>query len=136
MKTIEQLYRFCLLVFSHLFVMLFRPGDRNGSLQHSSQAATCYYQFNHSKVEAIPLSALPKNTTNKFARFFLFVLTRCCRLCVCHTTPTQKLFCLLVFHQAGPLQRVDCLATSWKIISQIVFYTISSMLNDKQRSYE
>jgi len=30
-------------------------------------AATCYYQFNHSKVEAIPLSALPKDTTNELA---------------------------------------------------------------------
>jgi len=29
----------------------------------SSQAATFYYQYNHSKVEAIPLSALPKDTT-------------------------------------------------------------------------
>jgi len=30
-------------------------------------------------------------------------------LCVCHTTPTQKLFCLHVFRQAGPPQLVDCL---------------------------
>jgi len=29
----------------------------------SGQAATCYYQSNQSKVEAIPLSALPKDTT-------------------------------------------------------------------------
>jgi len=28
----------------------------------ASQAVTCYYQSNHSKVEAIPLSALPKDT--------------------------------------------------------------------------
>jgi len=28
-------------------------------------------------------------------------------LCVCHTTPTQKLFC-------GPPQRVDCLAPKWE----------------------
>jgi len=33
----------------------------------SSQAATCYYQSNHSKVEAIPLSSLPKDTTSKLA---------------------------------------------------------------------
>jgi len=35
----------------------------------SSQAATCYCQSTvvHSKVEAIPLSALPKNTTSKLA---------------------------------------------------------------------
>jgi len=31
----------------------------------SRQAATCYYQFNHSKLEAIPLSAMPKDTTNE-----------------------------------------------------------------------
>jgi len=31
-------------------------------------------------------------------------------LCVCHTTPTQKLFRLDVFRQAGPPQQVDCLA--------------------------
>jgi len=36
-------------------------------------------------------------------------------LCVCHTTPTQKLFCLHVFCQAGPPQRVDCLAPRWEI---------------------
>jgi len=36
--------------------------------------------------------------------------TRCCMLCVCHTTPTLKLFCLHVFRQAGSPQRVDCLA--------------------------
>jgi len=28
-------------------------------------------------------------------------------LCVCHTTPTQKLYCLHVFRQAEPPQRVD-----------------------------
>jgi len=37
---------------------------------------------------------------------------RCCTmLCVCHTTPKQKLFCLHVFRQAGSPQRVNCLAT-------------------------
>jgi len=30
------------------------------------------------------------------------------------TTPTQKLHCLHVFRQAGPLQRVDCLAPKWE----------------------
>jgi len=29
-----------------------------------------YYQFNHSKVEAIPLNALPKDTTSELAGFF------------------------------------------------------------------
>jgi len=33
----------------------------------SSQAVTCYYQSNHSKVEAIPLSALLKDTTSELA---------------------------------------------------------------------
>jgi len=35
-------------------------------------------------------------------------------LCICHTTPTQKLFCLHVFRQIGPPQRVDCLAPKWE----------------------
>jgi len=35
-------------------------------------------------------------------------------LCVCHTTPTEKLLCLHVFRQAGPSQRVDCLAPKWE----------------------
>jgi len=30
-----------------------------------SQAATCYYQSNHSKIEAISFSALPKDTTSE-----------------------------------------------------------------------
>jgi len=31
-------------------------------------------------------------------------------LCVCHTTPAQKLFCLHVFRQAGPpLEYIDIL---------------------------
>jgi len=37
-----------------------RPGDSEGTpFRSSSQAATCYYQFKHSKLEAISLSALP-----------------------------------------------------------------------------
>jgi len=32
-----------------------------GPFRSLSQAATCYYQSNHSKVETIPLSALPKD---------------------------------------------------------------------------
>jgi len=38
-----------------------------GPFQSSSQAVTSYYQTNHSKVEAIPLSALPKDTTSELA---------------------------------------------------------------------
>jgi len=37
-----------------------------GPFRSSSQAATCYYQSKHSK-QAIPLSALPKDTTSEFA---------------------------------------------------------------------
>jgi len=36
-----------------------------GPFRSSNQAAICYYQFNHSKVEAITLSALPKDTTSE-----------------------------------------------------------------------
>jgi len=36
-------------------------------LRNSSQAATCYYQSNHSKAEAILLSALPKDTASELA---------------------------------------------------------------------
>jgi len=32
-----------------------------------SQAATCFYLSNYSKVEAIPVSALPKDTTSELA---------------------------------------------------------------------
>jgi len=45
---------------TNLFVKVPRPGDSEGPFRSSSQAATCYYQFNHSKIEAIPLSALPQ----------------------------------------------------------------------------
>jgi len=38
-----------------------------GSFRSSVQAATCYYQSNYSKVEAIPLSTLPKETTSELA---------------------------------------------------------------------
>jgi len=38
-----------------------------GPFRSSSQTSTCYYQSNHSKLEAIPLSALPKDTTGELA---------------------------------------------------------------------
>jgi len=44
---------------THLFVKIFDQETAKGPLLSSSQAATCYYQSNHSKVEAIPLSSLP-----------------------------------------------------------------------------
>jgi len=39
----------------------------NWPFRSSSQAATCYYQSNHSKVEAIPLSALHNDTASELA---------------------------------------------------------------------
>jgi len=39
----------------------------NGPFRSLSQAATCYYQSNHSKVDAIPLSALSKDTASELA---------------------------------------------------------------------
>jgi len=36
-------------------------------LQSSIQTATCYYQYNYSKAEAIPLSVLHKDTTSELA---------------------------------------------------------------------
>jgi len=52
-----------LLVLARLFAKVPRPGDSEGTFRSSSQADTCYYQFNHSKVEAIPLNPLPKDTS-------------------------------------------------------------------------
>jgi len=48
---------------THLFVKVPRPGD----IRSSSQAAICYYQFNHSKVETMLLSTLPMDTTSELA---------------------------------------------------------------------
>jgi len=53
-----------------LFVKVPRSGDSEVTFRSSSQAATCYYQSNHSKVEAISLSALPKDTTSELAGLF------------------------------------------------------------------
>jgi len=52
---------------------------------------------------------ISKSTDGKF--FSLHPLNQMLyyALC-CHTTPTQKLFCLHVLRQAGSPQRVDCLA--------------------------
>jgi len=38
-----------------------------GLFRFSSQTATCYYQSNHSKVERISLSALPKDTKSELS---------------------------------------------------------------------
>jgi len=53
--------------FGRLIAKLPQPGDREVTFRSSSQAATCYYQSNHSKVEAISLSALFKDTTSELS---------------------------------------------------------------------
>jgi len=41
------------LVLAHLFAKLPRPGNSEGTFWSSSQAAaSCFYLYNHSKVEA------------------------------------------------------------------------------------
>jgi len=53
-------------IVTHLFVKIPWPGDSEGVCSvFLSQAVTCYYQSNHSKVEAILLCTLPKDTTSK-----------------------------------------------------------------------
>jgi len=49
---------------THLVVKVSRPGDSKVTfLVFKSSCHLLLYQSNHSKVEAIPLSALPKDTT-------------------------------------------------------------------------
>jgi len=48
---------------THLFVKVPRSGDSEVTFSVFESSCHCYYQFNHSKVEAIPFSALPKDTT-------------------------------------------------------------------------
>jgi len=54
----------------YLIVKVPRPGDSEFTFSVSSQAATYFYQSNHSKVEAIPLRALSKNTSQRIASLF------------------------------------------------------------------
>jgi len=56
---------------THLFVKYLDQETAKEPFRSSSQAATCYYQANHSKVEAIPLSALPKDTTSELVTYLL-----------------------------------------------------------------
>jgi len=44
---------------SNIVLLTDRETAKLGPFQPSNQAATCYYLSNHSKVETIPLSALP-----------------------------------------------------------------------------
>jgi len=56
------------MILVHLFVKVRLPGDSEVTFfWYSYQSAICYYQSNHSKVEAIPLSALPMDTTSELA---------------------------------------------------------------------
>jgi len=58
---------------SYLLIYLSRYLDQEtekGTFWSSIQVSTCYYQSNHSNVEAILLSALPKDTTSKLADLF------------------------------------------------------------------
>jgi len=44
-----------------------KQGTAKGPFRSSSQTATCHYHSNRSKVDAIPLSALPNETTSELA---------------------------------------------------------------------
>jgi len=64
---------FVYLVLAALFLKVPRPGESEVTFSVIKQVqvkklnATCYYLSNHTKVEAIPLSALHKGTTNELA---------------------------------------------------------------------
>jgi len=57
---------------TQLFVKVPRPLDSEVTFSVSSQAAICYFQSNHSKVEAIPLSALTKDKKSELAGLSLY----------------------------------------------------------------
>jgi len=43
-----RIFKIGLSIATHLFVKVPQPGDSEGPFRFSSQAATCYYQSNHS----------------------------------------------------------------------------------------
>jgi len=49
--------------FASLIAKLPRPGD--SEVTFAVFESSCYYQPNHLKVEAIPISALPEDTTSE-----------------------------------------------------------------------
>jgi len=64
----------------HYFFYFSRYLDKetaNRPFQSSSQAATCYYQSNHSKVETFPLSDLAEDTISKLAGLSSYYLVLC-----------------------------------------------------------
>jgi len=70
LTVLETACRHICFVLTHLFVKVSRPRDSERTFSMLSQAATCYYQSNHSKMEAIPLSALPKDTASELTGLF------------------------------------------------------------------
>jgi len=58
---LKSLLKFC--SFARLFAKLPRPGDSEVTFAVFESSFHCYYQSNHSKLEAIPLSTLPMDTT-------------------------------------------------------------------------
>jgi len=59
--------RFIVCCFARSFAKLPRQRDSEVTFAIFESSATYYYQSNHSKVEAIPLSAFPKDTTSELA---------------------------------------------------------------------
>jgi len=57
-------------VLARLFVTVPWPGDSEVTFSFFESNYTCYYQSYHSKVEAIPLSLLPKDTSILAELFF------------------------------------------------------------------
>jgi len=62
-----KMHNFNLGLGTHLLSRYLDQETAKGSFRSSSQAATCYFQSNHSKVEVITLSALPKDTRSELA---------------------------------------------------------------------
>jgi len=42
-----------------------QPGDSEVTFSVIESSCTCFYRFNYSKIKAVPLSALPKDTTSE-----------------------------------------------------------------------
>jgi len=76
--TIFLLQTLVLGLSTHLFVKAPRTGDSKETFLSLSQAAACYYQSDHSKVEAIPLSSLPKYTTKANLPAYLHTIPVLC----------------------------------------------------------
>jgi len=51
--------------FARLLAMLLRPKDSKVTFMVFESSCTCYYRSNHSKAEAVSLSALPNETTSE-----------------------------------------------------------------------